>query len=326
MNMRFILLGIGILLQWLIPYQVNGKQIIPYDKITLTLNIYPDYEVNFQLYNQQAEPAKTIMSFGGFSVDWGDGKRDSTNNHVYTQEGTFKVTIQAKKLTFFEIKCNVLTSLDVSQCKSLEYLYCESKSLTMLYIGECQQLNELYCYGNLTGLNITQCRNLSILDCSNNQLSHLDVTHCSELIYLKCYGNDLTTLDITKSFKLKYLNCSNNQLNSLNTNNCTNLLGIFCYSNRLTNLNLAMNTKLQLLDCCNNQLHSLDIGTCNQLIKISCYNNQFDNNALSVICQDLPTVLQKGLMLNPVIEVSYLSKGNIHLAESKGWQVKFNKN
>lgn len=330
METKFISLGIGILLLWLFPCQVDGKQTINSDTITLTLHINQKYEVHFSLFNQESYPARTATFVDGFSVDWGDGKIDCTDNHVYSREGIFKVSIQAKQLPYFEIKNDAMTSLDVSRCKSLEYLYCESKSLSTLHVGKCHNLNELYCYGTLTSLDITQCKGLTILDCSNNKLSALDITNCSELIYLQCHGNDLTTLDLAKDSKLKYLNCSNNHLSLLNTNNCIDLLGLFCQSNRLSDLNLRQNACLQLLDCSNNLLYSLDIAGCTQLINVICFDNQFDEHAMSMLIQNLPKnkIIEKntGLTLIPTIEVRHLSKENIQSVENKGWQVKYNKN
>ncbi|MCL2434812.1 MAG: leucine-rich repeat domain-containing protein [Lentimicrobiaceae bacterium] len=244
-----------------------------------------------------------------FTVDWGDSSDIETYtgtgqfqhlSHTYNAANDYTVTITANteecELLSFESPYNLLSSLDVSNCKNLVALRCNTNQLTNLDVSGCTKLKYLYCFDNkLTSLDVSNnnalinfmcfSNQLSNLDLSNltmltflnfgdNQITSIDISTCKELEYLYCNANQLTSLDVTNNKELKYLRCNNNQLESLDLSSSSAIIELFCYDNRLTNLDISNCKRLEYLYCHDNYLANLDISNCVILKELYCSRNQ----------------------------------------------------
>ena len=71
---------------------------------------------------------KTFTIAGNLiKVDWGDGTTDSTNNHTYSEVGTYTIKILEKISDGFRLKDNTslisVNYLDTSNCTSFGYMF-----------------------------------------------------------------------------------------------------------------------------------------------------------------------------------------------------------
>ena len=101
---------------------------------------------------------------------------------------------------------NVLTTLDVSNCKELKVLDCENIGLSKLIIKGCSKLEDIDCDGNnLKKLDVSGSPKVKFLYCSKNKLKELNLGVNPEIYWLHCEDNKLNELDISKCSKLVYL-------------------------------------------------------------------------------------------------------------------------
>lgn len=159
------------------------------------------------------EKEATLMCAGSgkMEIDWGDGtitkdlelplyeeyNKDFEGDeftHAYAKEGSYKITIKGDvKLTYLDVDCDTVTSLDVTKCPALIRLDCNDNELKTLDVSKCTELVALRCYSNeLTALNVSACTKLRRLDCNYNKLTSLDISKCIELNYLDCHENQFS--------------------------------------------------------------------------------------------------------------------------------------
>ena len=142
-------------------------------------------------YEDDKEAYLMCAGSGKMEIDWGDGTIskdldlplyeeydedfDSDEDldghefeHTYAKKGSYTITIKGEgKLTYLDLDCDTIKSLDVSKCPTLIYLSCNDNKLKSLDVSKCTELVELVCYySELTSLNITGCTKLRYLNCS----------------------------------------------------------------------------------------------------------------------------------------------------------------
>ena len=144
-------------------------------------------------FEEDKEAYLICAGSGKMEIDWGDGtiSKDlelplyeeydenfdadedldgSEFEHTYAQKGSYTITIKGEgKLTYLDLDCDTIKSLDVSKCPTLIYLSCNENKLKSLDVSKCTELVELVCYeSELTSLNIIGCTKLRYLNCDAN--------------------------------------------------------------------------------------------------------------------------------------------------------------
>ena len=144
-------------------------------------------------FEEDKEAYLMCAGSGKMEIDWGDGtiSKDlelplyeeydenfdadedldgSEFEHTYAQKGSYTITIKGEgKLTYLDLDCDTIKSLDVSKCPTLIYLSCNDNKLKSLDVSKCTELVELVCYeSELTSLNIIGCTKLRYLNCDAN--------------------------------------------------------------------------------------------------------------------------------------------------------------
>lgn len=146
-----------------------------------------------RIIDYEKEATLVCAGSGKMEIDWGDGTitkalelplyeeydedfdaeedlEGSEFTHAYDKEGSYKITIKGDvKLTYLDVDCDTVTSLDVSKCPTLIHLDCNDNELKSLDVSKCTELVKLVCYSNyLTLLNVTGCIKLRHLVCDAN--------------------------------------------------------------------------------------------------------------------------------------------------------------
>ena len=99
---------------------------------------------------------------------------DNDFGQYYLRNQTF--TLHGK-ITFFNCRNNLLTTLDVSGNPALTTLYCYTNDLTSLDVSQNKALTTLICFSNdLTSLDVSQNKELNFLNCSDNKISGDNMT------------------------------------------------------------------------------------------------------------------------------------------------------
>jgi uncharacterized protein YjdB len=138
-----------------------------------------------------------------------------------------------KFLNFWQ--CDLLTSLDLSNCTELENLDSSCKKLESLDISKCTKLKYLECASSkIKELNTANCSKLETVNIFNSKVQSLDLSKCTELksLIVACCG--LNSLDISACTKLEKLRCAVNNLKSLDVSMCTKLNECLCNVNSIT--------------------------------------------------------------------------------------------
>lgn len=181
--------------------------------------IPPEGEIRAKLRVNSGNELKFRINGDSMEVNWGDGNRSGVKKgteyftHVYTEGGTFDLTVTGEKIVDVYMQDCYLEKLDVTQCYTLEFLDCSENNLEELDVRNCRQLYELYCGRNrLQELKLSEYPELSYLSCPWNELRSLDLNGCRKLFQLECKGNHLTHLDVSKCKKLVGINIAKNDM------------------------------------------------------------------------------------------------------------------
>lgn len=125
-----------------------------------------------RIIDYEKEATLVCAGSGKMEIDWGDGTitkdlelplyeeydedfdveedlEGSEFTHSYDREGLYKITIKGDvKLTYLDVDCDTVTSLDVTKCPALIRLDCNDNELKTLDVSKCTQLRYLNCYAN----------------------------------------------------------------------------------------------------------------------------------------------------------------------------------
>lgn len=252
---------------------------------------------------------------------WVDINNNGVEDDGEITSGGRTFTVASKTFSvygdFTEFVCgenDKYTVVDASGSTNLERLICSNNLITSLDVRDCKKLVYLNCSNNKLGsIDLSNNRELSMLVAGDNELTSLNVTNCPSLYYLNCSMNQLTTLDVSSLSGLKQLYCHENKLTSLEVSGCMLLEDLWCYDNNLTSLSVNGLTALKTLKCERNKLTSLDVDGCTVLNYLNCE----DNGLLGIVPKIFDDIYKK------VYDVRYIYEH--YYDKEKGmywWRVK----
>lgn len=203
-------------------------------------------------------------------------------------------------ITSLDCSKNSIELLDLSKNTKLTYLNCGNNLLTSLNILECKSLKELKCdfnnhletfdtsnFGSLETINFSYCK-LSVIDLSaatnlisiegiHNELQHIELPENSKLEIIKLRNNALVTIDFKTSPFLHSISLTNNKINSINIEGCPSLKIIILRENKLETLNTSKNPKLEIVLGTLNKLKHVDFSENNALRSLSLGYNELES-------------------------------------------------
>ena len=149
---------------------------------------------------------------------------------VYCFDNSLTELVLTNCIALEDLSCgnNSLTTIDANDCAKLKKLWCgHNEILSTLNIENCKNLVELTCsYNSINSLEISGNVRLQELSCGHNSISTLDARDCLSLTQLDCAYNGLTTLNITNCKALEKLNCESNKFATLDISTCPKLVYI----------------------------------------------------------------------------------------------------
>ncbi len=231
-----------------------------------------------------------------------------TNLEKFIITGTGEVTnvdiSNNKKLYFFSLNNNKLSSLNTSNNPLLQYLYLRNNKIKSVNLLNNPLLTHLSLEKNLlTSLNISKQPNLSSLEIADNQIPSIDIRDKSSLVTFNVARNKLTSLDVTNNFLLKYVNISHNNLGSISIKNNKELIHFYARDIQITDIDLSENINLTQLYLHHNYLKKIDISNNNKLVDLFIGNNLIKEIDIRN-CNSLDRLLMSN---NLFLEKAYLS-------------------
>lgn len=149
--------------------------------------------------------------------------------------GDITPTSQNVNIPIFNLSANIGTvDMDVYDVSDLTVFYCYSNLLTFLNVSECKLLNALFSQDNLlTSLNVSNNTFLEVIFCQSNQLTSIDLSTNTLLQDFYCFSNLLTSLNVSTNIELRTLLCNSNSIPSLDLSNNVNLNYVQCGDNNM---------------------------------------------------------------------------------------------
>lgn len=120
------------------------------------------------------------ISNGGAVLTW-DVSGDITPTSQNVNDPTFNLSANTGTV-----------DVDVYDVSELTVFYCYSNLLTFLNVSECKLLNALFSHDNLlTSLNVSTNIELRTLLCNSNSIPSLDLSNNVNLNYVQCGDNNM---------------------------------------------------------------------------------------------------------------------------------------